>query len=1285
MKVWKRCFAAVLAFMIFTTSVNFTEAAGTYDMENFIWTASDGEVAAGYYGLDKEETAVLLNNAVDSGYQYTLFAPYDNETEGKSNLVAVDFENKQVYAKALHTAGYSWLPIEAILSANGEEETIPLTAGICYYNEIEYYANGAFTYSGNSYKVNVIYRLDVDISTEEQTRILEIPMIFAQTANNLEVSLYDIEDDLLDLTAMIPALNEMLSVEYTEIRTEKTEGTDETTDIEVTVPLFDPTEDASLIESIEGMYQEYVENNEKLILGGMREDYFSNYRAHSVTYALEKGAELQKQSETLLEEIYILEDSDLNNKCNNLKNIDEELYTQVKNIRRVLRGLTGTAVKPGELEKLADPANWCILDEEVKERIFSDSYTDEDFAALEAAVYRLRESEYEVPSIESETLMAAEIGVECDITFHEITVTVAAETVTGNLEDASLRSLEPAVTTIKLLEGSTADEIRQAIEEKGIERFALNAWNTLDAEYQIHTRYYDREESGVPKTLNGNVECRIFYSPKTYRVKTNFGKSGNVPYGYKLEFPVSTIEDISYDYVVENQDGTKVSYNEGITYMVTQEVTITQTEGTEKTEYRLYDFLANDSQYAMSDEVKQILASTALESPTLKIRMPDGSSVGEVVEEDGVFYIEAQNYEAGIHGMEWVPYTAVVMQEDMILTEAIFDGNVATWTEPGFTHVNVSYRLKIEKVKDGIVNRPIDEAEDILYALNLPHELVTQTVKQNELLGGDEGITAKVIFEKLNAASGMMTPDNLELLALCMETEEEKEAMLSLRMSEEKGGAWNTEKDELAIYQYLRMCDDSGWSLATYYESGIYKRVAEQSGILADCLEVITSAPGVWNMLELVPEYKPKMNKLVEMLPDLRELSQSIEGPHPAINVEDAEYETLIQQLIEMDGKTSELDTSDGVYAYASIRRNQADMGSLTIMVQINGTVAKTREIVYTMEGAEHVLTEEEANLIQKHLADMEQEYGLTAEEKEYYKEPFSAGEVKAGAKVGRNTIVSRVYYPREYVITLAGVPEYETSFIYVKNKNDYVITLPACPDEESYYCYWITENDENPIKVSNGIDGYYTFSKEDLTTLFVNGHYEIYKREQIEMLPAVYVKAEVIQDKTNIRGYKTQRVGSEDVYLYLDVRPNGLKIEDFKKLVSFTAENGEKLEVAEPDNSSLREPKNYEYLANGATVECIAYDKQKDPHETTFTIIILGDINKSGKIDINDAQLIGKNYLGTATEKEQIVDDLSKAASDVNMNFSYRDSNDAHLILKKIKYWSSTDETQKYESALAQ
>lgn len=1277
MKVWKRCIAAVLAFMIFTTSVNFSEAAGTYDTENFKWTASAAEVVAGYYGLNEKETVVLLNNAVNSGDKYDPDAPYDNGTEGKKDLVAVDYENKKVYAKALHTKGLSWLPTEAILSAEGEDETIILTPGVCYYDEIEYYASQAFTYDGNSYNVNVIYQLQVEISEEEQTRILEIPQILAQTAQNLEKNLYDAYFDLQNLSIMTPYMAQLLTLELPKEESVINEETGESEIIQKTEPALDPAEDTDVIAAIEALNKEYTENN-GLILFNTSQEYRNSDR-NILTYTFEKGAEVLAQSQAMYELVITLYDSTrLRNVVSELYTLEPELYSYLKDLRKTLRNLLGTSSRPGELAKLQDTSNWKILDDSVQSRIFVDSYTEEDFAALESAVYALRDSEPEMPEISTETLLACEVGAECDITFYNITVTVSGETTSGNLEDTGIYPLEPVTTTVKLLEGSTADEIRQAIEEKDIEKSALSSWNSLNSEYQINTSNYNREENGIPKELKNDIECEISYTPKTYTLKTNFDGNKKVPFGYTFELPIGDNQDVSYDYVVELENGTSTSYSEGTKIKVTQSMTITQTAGKEKTEYRLYDFLANDTRYSMSEEVKQILASTAIESPTLKIRMPDSNKVGDVISDNDGYYIEAENSSTGIWGMSWEPQTAFVMNGEDVLLEVPFEDGIARWTTGDFTHVNVSYQLKIEKVEGGLLgDRPLDETADVLYALNLPHELVTHTVKQNQLLNGTEGVTAKVLYEELSAVSGMMT--SLKLLDSLMDTQAQKNALKQLLESEEKGGAWNATANELALYSYLKACDSANWSLAVYYEQGLYLKIAEQAGVVADCLEVILESESLWKALDnpALSSYKPQMEKIAEMLPKLRELSESIEGPHEAINMEDEGFQELINLLVSMEGKTSAIEESDGVYAYSTIRRNQGDIGTLTVSVKVGTRLAQSRVLTYTMEEeTEHKLTEEEATLLQEMIAELEMAEGMTEEEKLYYTCP-SVAIPKAGEAVKKNAEICLVYSPMEYLVTIAGVPEYEARFRY---KGDYIISLPPYSEETDAKCkyvYWIDEN--TPIEVENGTEYFYEFTKEDLTTRFVGGHFEILKRQEVVL--SVEVKAEVNLDTNLIKGYQEEIVDSKNINLYLDAHPEGIKASDFMKLVNFIAEEDTEIEIGQLTPNGVGGMSADDLVINGSTIDCITYDKKGNEFSTTFTIIILGDVNKSGKLDTNDSWLIAGSYTGNIKNPIGERDSATKLAADVNGNGCYMDSNDVWQILRKLNYWN----TDQYTSVLAQ
>lgn len=1312
MKVWKRCMAAVLSFVIFFTNCNISIAAGTYDAEDHIWTGSKAEIVADYYGLDSREKDILQNKSIDRGYEHILFTPYDNETKGKKNMVAVDYVNKKIYAKAKYTGGCSWLPETAVLSAEGEEvETLTLTQVTCFYDGVEYSASQAFTYNGNSYKVEVRYKLYVEVSQEEQTRLLEIPMILAQTSRNLETNLIGLRMDAGKLGEMTPALAELLTLELpkkaetetsqtavtdagetevtpeegVEAESEEAAGQQQTLPKEpeiVMEPAFDPVEQAAEIQAIKALRDQYQANN-ALTIYKLSDEYRTSGKG-ILEFTFEKGARILQESEELYGYVVTLKESSrLKQVCRELYNLNPELYDQLRYLQVILKGLVGTTNKPGELTGLQDADNWKILGDDVKARIFADSYSKEDFEALESMMYGLKNSKMEMPVIESETLVATEVGASCKITTCQVNVTLKAETTSGELEDGELYELEPFTTTLTLLEGTEKEALTKAIEKNGIEKNALSAWNAINSHYMINTANYNREENGLPDKLAGDLEYVISYIPKYYQVKTNFRGNDSLPYGYLMELPASTDEEISYEYIVENSDGAKLSLNEGVTYKITDAVTISQQEGSEKTEYRLYDFLINDSRYAMSDEVKEILSSAAVNSPTLKIRVPDGSTVGEVICEDGVYRIEAEDFGAGILGMKWEPYMALVMDGEELLEEVEFHDGVATWTTGGFTHVRVSYRLKIEKVKDGIMNRPLDETEDVLYALNLPDSLVKHTVEQNFVLSGEKGVTVKNIYKEMTAVADMMGNEMIRnTLPGAVETDDAKDGVLQLFGSEQKiikgqknqtlgYGAWNTANDELALYSYLKLCADTNWSLAAFYEKGLYQKVKEQSVILADCLEKVIRDPKFLRTLESVGMTN-KVQQIEKLIPALRELAEKISGPHPAINMESEGFTELIERLLSMEGTTSSIDSSDGIYAYTSIRRNGERGGSLTVSVQVGSKMAKTREISYIMEDNSHNLTEEEAAKVQEYITELEALCGMTEEEKMYY-DVLCTSIPKAGDSVKKNEIVSLNYQPKKYSVTIAGVPssEYEQTFKY---KSDYVITLPAYSsdaEDSNYVRYWIDE--ETSVKVANGTEGYYAFTKEDLTTRFVDGHYEI-RMEVIERLSGLEVSPSVVTNGELIRGSASDL---ENKILYLDSTPEGLTEAQFKQLVKFNYGDGKTAEIT--IENANRDPANQKYLANGSEVCCLVEDDNGDIHENWFTVIIMGDVNKNGKVDSNDISMIVKNYLGDTGEQE--TDEAAGLAADMNRNKKLWDSNDALQIMKKISSWS--EETNQYKSVL--
>lgn len=1296
MKVWKRCLAAVLSFILFCTSANISEAAGTFDDRLWIWKSTDAEIVAEFYGLDEKESAALLNDAVNGGKNYLLSAPYSNETAGKRNLLAVDYLNRIVYADAINTKGCIWMPVSADIVVDGEvKESITLTAGTCYFDGKEYSASQAFIYDGNKYTVEVTYELNISISTEEQSRLLKIPYVFAQTARNMEKNLRTSRATLQQVGEMIPYLMQLLDIEFevqemVAISTieEQTDSIiinpDETSDtvtrtlVTKKVPALDPVEHSEEIAAIKALNAEYTSNDNSLKMYKLAEEYVeTNYEA--LGYAMEKGETILDESAALYEQIEVLRNSSrLKTVINKLSTENLELYSQLQYLMTNLKKLIGTVRNPGPLAVLKNQDNWLILDQDLQASVFADGYSDEDFVAAEMAAYALRNADIDIYSVSSDNIPAAKRIVSCDITTYDVTVTISGEVVSGEVNDYSRIAMEPTVATFTLLEGATQEELENVIKESGIEKNTLAEWNAINEEYQITTVNYERAESELSGELYNDInDYKIVYTPKEYKVESNFLSISTLGYGSKLEFPVSNDEETSYEYIVETEDGSTKSYDEGAIFKITRSVKITRSEGSEKSEYRLYDFLANDVQYSMSEGVKSVLGSTAVNSPTIKIRVPDSSLVGDVVYNDGVYSIQASSFGAGIIGMTWIPNVAVIMKGEITVEEVKFTDDTASWTNGDFTHVNVNYILKIDKVKGDLFNRDLEETE-VLEALNLPHNMVKHTVDDNELLCGKSDVTVKSVYEDLenlmyqleNGSISMTLKEALGLISGITGEEADEKIRLVL-YSESRGGGWNNTADELALYTYLKQCEAANWSLAVYYQQGYWAKIKTQSRILAECLSAITNDAGFKADTVIPASYK---QLLANVIPQLEEIANGIKGPHSALNMNDPDFASLLNRLLELNGSTTAIENSNGIYAHTSIRKNGENAGSLTVTVNLDSKLPKTYILTYELEaqgenGKCHVLTEAESVQLQEALKNLKASLGLTEEELQYYdQEPKSIKLPKAGEVLGKNASVTFNYFPKEYTVTIAGVDtsEYLASFKY---KSDYVIFLPPYSEdaeyEDSYYLY--TVNGE-VRKSDNGLGSYYDFKKEDLTTLFgEQQHYEIERTEVLK--DTLFVEVAVDENEEKIRHCYTDWANRE---LYLDADPNGLKVEEFEAAVTFAAGENAQIISAEVVNEN-RKPTLNKYLSNGSYVDLVIIDENKETRHEKCDIILLGDVNKDGKVNEEDRQRVVDAFF----ERTPYADWMEEYAADMNMNGNYSDSNDIWKIYQKYTYWKSNTDKQ--------
>lgn len=1276
MKAWKRCIAALLALIMMVTSTNFGFAAGTIDGETGVWSATAAEVVMEHYGFasDRSLEAIFANAAVDAGFEYTAEIPYANGTEGKQDLVVVDYLNKVIYARSFESNGVRWIPTEAVLMAEGEvKETFALTESVSYYNNEEFFASEAFSYDGKSYTVEVTYDLPLHIDLEEQQRILDIPALLAQAVKNTNTTLARIRSDLDLLGREIPTLHRMLAMYLPAEEGEEAE------------PFFDAEKHAAEIDTIIALFAEYVKNTEDPQLDMLTISVESWYsELNGLMYAMEHGATVRDTASALQEKLLVLNESQrLQSLLSQMKKIDVGMHASLKAFYRY----TNRLMSP--LEELQDDESWKILDEAVQEQIFKDEYNVTDLDELSSVA--LSTKGYIAPAAVDENLVAAKTTVSCEIVTHDVVITVNAWVVGSGIGNSELKKLNDEYSyTVRMLDGVTQQEVDAAVRATGIEDVARQSWNETNGSYKIGEGGYRRTRSMLDDVLKSDFNYDITYEPNYYDVETNYGVEMKVPFGYLLELPVC-IEEGWYDYRVIFDGGGEISYNQGSVLTVESNIEIIRTTGTAKFEYRVLDYLADDPRYGMSDLAKKILYNTALISPMVRIRIP-GENISSIVDTGEGFYVKVEKLASGLGGMVWNVDSATLYDgKSKVQDVEIVDGK-ASWETAGFTHLMIDHSMQITRVRDGLLSRPLTEAEINEFA-NLPYTLSAEVGRQQRALDGNSPSAARTILEQMSDYEFViqyLKKQDEDMLFDYTSTDAAKNAIRRLRGSESanvKGvngealghGCWSDyDQSTAALYYYLRQCEDADWSVATYYEYGYYTKLAEHATLMADCLQAIVDDAALAAAMKN-GGFSSQMQALKNTIPVLREMSENMGGPNKQLDVEHTRFPSLIEDLLAAEGSVAGFDNASAIYAYATVRRNGENFGSLQVTVQ-KDTVARTATIDYELEtvnGSEryHIVTAEEAAYLREFVASAEADLNLDEVEKQYHDCSASGNIPNEGEHLKGSKEVVFLYTPKTYRVTIDGVPtsEYEATFRY---GDDYVITLPARsndPSDKRYYQYtFLDENGEvmRVVGARNGSVGHHTFEEEMLPKLFPHGTYVIYRKESVDDgVPTTTLRPKL--SKEWIRGAVDDGRG----ILLLDALPSGLSYNKFMEQVEQVVENGRTCEFQLLDSEG--EVLEREALVGtGTTIHHAmenVYGEKVEGNLNGYTIIMMGDVDGDGQCTDADTRAVVDTCFLERDKNGQYIDlpPLNfQLAANMNRNRTF-DSNDAWLIRSKQLHWN--------------
>ena len=141
------------------------------------------------------------------------------------------------------------------------------------------------------------------------------------------------------------------------------------------------------------------------------------------------------------------------------------------------------------------------------------------------------------------------------------------------------------------------------------------------------------------------------------------------------------------------------------------------------------------------------------------------------------------------------------------------------------------------------------------------------------------------------------------------------------------------------------------------------------------------------------------------------------------------------------------------------------------------------------------------------------------------------------------------------------------------------------------------------------------------------------------------------------VRGAK---IDTENKLIYLDVAPSGISAEQFRALVTFSAENASRTEMQlAGEDGTVSESA---LVATGTKVTMTAANEYSSA-EAVYTVIILGDTNCNGRIESGDGTRINLHFIGT-----RLLDGYALLAADTNQNGRV-ESGDAVNIAAKYAY----------------
>lgn len=1039
--------------------------------------------------LTSEELAILNSNNVVQGNTLHYSAPTNDDAlieikEGYALLSAYTDDSED---------SRTWIPVSATLIADDGNTQDTRTLEVVEDNGAYKVVFPTDVSKEAAITVKAVYETYVDIDTTTQINRLNTAYWLAEGIKAVE-AINESYDSLYVLVDEKDVLNTSYLGFLYQVTCEGGYSLKELTGFPIAITLTE-AEEPETYAAIRALYNQVVENdNDELDVMTLGEEYYLSYgrKNKKDEYLLGVDSSTNKTMAEVLFDVTsetkdylsVIAESDKldyirqnwDGAVNGAFGVMIDAFASAASALNA--GLTSTKTIAIEKNRAAE-----LLVENV---VFSSTLSKSIDLVIDAGV---EDRGYLVSSQKELKLSSTEVFASMGR--HTVTVNVSANVIAKDSKDTTVTTTLNAKVSSALTfnEGTSADVIVKAIEDEliyGAEGILKNEeWQSYEvASIQGGAYLMSVTKNTIGETLTGDAEYTVVYRPKTYTISDDIAETPeSVPYGYNMTLPSYKNESCqpgeeclvkTYDYKI---DGT--IYGEGEVVRITGDTTITRELGKAKESMRLFDVLAEDTDYAMNAESSNILKNSAVDSKNVEYRIPDQTDVNkgniEIKLDDSQFpyVVTAASYESGIPGMVWKPVTWTT---NTGATGSFVEG-VAT-IDTDMKKVTVTYELVVTE-RDNSGNSKVTDAE-LLKGLNIPYRLITETRSQiNALTRVANQYNA---LNEANSALSLLLPGLIQ-----KETDADSKAAME-RLRDE---AFNS-KGNLIIYDMIKgyasvdgnkVVINKIAAMKDYYANS--ETYVDQLDLLIEVLPKVKNSTALDSVLVDYPQYADKMDKLDEIAEQLKDAKAQMVNPYnEAIDINNSAVDAIFNAAF---------DESITVTEYTSLSSNkltdyaEVSLGVGTVIVPVEVSLGTT-SVTGSIDIDSGLWTEEKIDILNAKLEEMAAELAtkVGANWQYYVASDVIVNMPSKGDAIDTLNTIEKEFEAKEITVTIAHEETGTVLNTQTISIEDLTVELPAPTNSEISYRF---KSGNALVGTSSyGAAGSYSISLEDYKTIFTAG-----------------------------------------------------------------------------------------------------------------------------------------------------------------------------------------------------